>query len=401
MPKRFRLAVVNSHPIQYFAPLYKRIAQTPDIDIMVFYCSRQGLEKGFVDPGFGKEVVWDVPLLDGYAHEFLPSVGGDRGVRGFFTPVNPSIVAKIRRGKFDAVLLHGHSSATNMMALVAARLAGTRVFMRGETHLGLTRGLAKRALRGPVMSLFYRLCNACLYIGSANRDFYLAHGVPQRKLFFVPYTVDNESFAARAAGSRPQAAELRRKLGIAPDVPVVLYASKLTQRKRPRDLLLAHQALAERGVASALVIVGDGEERAALEAQALARRDVVFAGFANQNELPAYFALASAFVLPSENEPWGLIINEAMSCGVPVVTTDAVGAARDLVRDGVTGYTYPVGDVARLADALARILGDAGHHEEMRRACIERMSRWSFEQDIDGIRSALDGMPNDAELVPS
>jgi glycosyltransferase involved in cell wall biosynthesis len=403
MQKSFRLAVVNSHPIQYFAPLYKEIAQTSDIDITVFYCSRQGLEKGFVDPGFGKEVVWDVPLLEGYAHEFLSNLGGDRGVRGFFSLVNPSVMLRIWRGKFDAVLIHGHSSITNLMALAAARLAGTRVFMRGETHLSLSRGLVKRALRRPVMSLFYRLCSACLYIGSANRDFYLAHGVPRRKLFFVPYTVDNDAFAARTLNSRPNVDVLRRKLGIAVDLPVVLYASKLTRRKRPRDVLLAHAMLRGCGVQSALVIVGDGEQRASLEteAHALGLRDVAFAGFVNQNELPAYFALSSAFVLPSENEPWGLIINEAMSCGLPVVTTDAVGAARDLVRDGVTGYTYPVGDIPALADALARVLDRAQHPAGMREACLDRMSRWSYEQDIEGIRNALAQNAESPDLVAS
>lgn len=391
MGKRFRLGVLNSHPIQYFAPLYKRIAETDDIDVTVYYCSRQGLEKGFVDPGFGKEVVWDVPLLDGYRHKFLPAIGGDRGVRGFLNPFNPSIVRELWRERYDALLIHGHNSASNLLALVAAKLTGTRVFMRGETHLALRRSALKRVIRGPAMALLYRLCDACLYIGTRNREFYSAHGVADEKQFFVPYTVDNEAFAAKAERASAQGHQLRMSLGIERTLPVILYASKLTERKRPADVLRAHAELARRGIKAALVIVGDGEQRKRLEEQAreLATPNVSFAGFVNQDEIPAYFSLAEVFVLPSENEPWGLIINEAMSCGVPVVTTSEVGAAVDLVENGVTGFAYPAGDVRALADSLQRILEDETAARGMGEQCRRRMSRWSFAEDIEGIREAL------------
>lgn len=390
VPRRFRLAVLNSHPIQYFAPLYRQIAATGDIDLTVYYCSKQGLDRGFVDPGFGREVIWNLPLLEGYRHVFLPNLGGDRGVRGFFTLANPSICGELRRERYDALLVHGHNSVTHLLALAVARLFGTRVFMRAETHLGLRRSAIKRVLRGPLLSLMYRACDACLYIGTRNRDFYRAHRVPSRKLFFVPYAVDNEAFARRAKDAAALG-RLRARLSVDPGMPVVLFASKLTARKRPADALLAHAELARRGVASTLLVVGDGALRKSLEehARRLGSAGVVFAGFVNQDEMPACFALADAFVLPSEDEPWGLVVNEAMACGVPVVTTNAVGAGTDLVQDGVTGYTYPVGDISALADALARIIGRPGLHETMAADCVERMSHWSYSQDIDGIREAL------------
>lgn len=394
MDKRYRLAVLNSHPIQYFAPLYRRIAETPDVDITVCYCSKQGLQQGFVDPGFGKEDIWDVPLLEGYQHKFLPNVGGDHGVHGFFSLLNLSIIAELWRGNYDAILVHGHNTATNLVAIFSAKMVGTRVFMRCDTHL-LHRRPLKRFLRRSLMTKFYRVCDACLYIGTRNRDFYRAHGVPFEKLFFVPFTVDNQSFADRADVARTGRESRRAGLNVPPDIPVILYASKLTSQKRPRDLLLAQAELVRRGVLCVLVIAGDGKERSALEEEAktLGLARVVFVGFVNQSELPAYYAIADVFVLPSENEAWGLVINEVMSCGVPVVTTRETGASVDLVRDGETGYSYQTGDVTALADALAKVITDDELRKTMQENCVRRMASWGYAACVQGIRDALHTKP--------
>lgn len=392
MAKRYRLAVINSHPIQYFAPFYRRISATRDIDITVYYCSRQSLEAGFVDPGFGKEVVWDVPLLDGYRYKFLANLGGDRGARGFFSLVNLSVIGELWREKYDAVLIHGHGHATNLLALLTAKLARTRVFMRGETHLLLRRHPLKRALRKPLMALLYRLCDACLYIGTRNREFYEVHGVPSHKLFFVPYAVDNQSFSDAAFKARPKREALRARLGIPLEMPVILYASKLMRRKRPRDLLLAFSRLRQRGVRAALVYVGDGEERASLMRDAVASGfapDVFFVGFINQSNLPEYYAIADAFVLPSEDEPWGLIINEAMCAALAVVSTSEVGAAPDLVIHEETGFVYPVGDVDSLSSHLERLTRDVEQGRRMGARAHDRIMTWSYDKCIEGIRSAL------------
>lgn len=391
MAKRFRLAVVNSHPIQYFAPLFRRIAESPDIDITVYYCSKQGLQTGFVDPGFGVEVVWDVPLLEGYNYKILPNLFGDHGVRGFFSPINPSIIPELKRGQFDAVVIHGHNLATNLIALIAAKSFGTSVFMRSETHLLLKRHAFKALFRPSVMKLFYRLCDACLYIGTRNKEFYLAHGVPDQKLFFVPYTVDNHSFEVAAESAVAQSSEIRRQMGIPLGIPIILYASKLIPRKRPRDLLLAHTSLAGLGVQAALIFVGTGEALSQLQEEVASRSLalVFFAGFVNQSQLPAYYCMADVFVLPSEDEPWGLVVNEVMSCGVPVVTTTEVGAAADLVLDGQTGFTYQAGEISSLTTALGRILTNVELRRSMGQNCRARMRQWSYGEAITGILEAL------------
>lgn len=392
MQKRYRLAVVNTHPIQYFAPLYRRIAESSEIDITVYYCSRQSVTAHAVDEGFGRPVVWDVPLLHGYRHGFLANLWGEIGAeRGFFGLINPGIVLELFRGRYDALWVHGHYPFTHLLAILAAKLAGVRVFMRSETHLVLQRSGLKRVLRGPLMKLLYRMCDACLYIGSRNRDFYRHHGVPEEKLFFVPYTVDNEFFASLVAASAPERSRLKAELGIAAGVPVILFASKLIPRKRAGDLLAAYARLRAQGIDAALVIIGSGSEYAQLkeDARSSGIPAVHFLGFVNQSELPRYFSMADVFVLPSADEPWGLIINEAMCSGLPIVTTREVGASADLVRPGETGFVYEAGDIDTLEQCLTRLVRSPELRVRLGANGRTFMNGWSYAECITGIREAL------------
>jgi hypothetical protein len=159
MKKNYRLAVLNTHPIQYFAPLYRRLAQETDIDLMVYYCSKVGAE-AYSDPGFGQKFKWDIPLLDGYQYQFLPNSRKLNQVSGFFSLINLSIIKELFRGNYDALLVHGHTPFSNLLAIVAAKLTGTSVFMRGETHMLLERNAIKQKLHPLIMRLLYKCCNA-------------------------------------------------------------------------------------------------------------------------------------------------------------------------------------------------------------------------------------------------
>lgn len=386
----YRLAVLNSHPIQYFAPLYRHLAQEPDIDLTVYFCSHAGLEV-YEDKGFGGErVAWDVPLVEGYDHVFLPNVWGERSPGGFWSLVNPPIVSALRRERYDAVWLHGHAYATYLLAVLGARVAGSALFMRCETHVGLDRHPLRRALRGPVMASFYRLFDACLAIGSRNAEFYRRHGVRDQKIFPVPYSVENRHFRE---GARERPAEVRRKLGLpSPDVPVVLFLSKLIPRKRPMDLLRAYKkARNQHESRFALAVVGAGPERERLETfvERHEVENVHFLGFRNQSELPTIYGASDVFVLPSENEPWGLVVNEAMAAGLPVVASEEVGAAADLVKEGENGFQVSVGDVPLLAEHLVTLVGNEELRHRMGEESQEIIDDWDLEACVDGVRAAL------------
>lgn len=391
MKRKYRLAVLQSHPIQYFAPLFRRLSAEDDIDLKVLYCSRQGVNE-YADDGFGQKVKWDVPLLEGYDHTFLPNLRREDRVGDFFSLCNVAVVKDLLLGRYDALWVHGHNYGTHMLAILTARLLRIPVMMRCESHLKLQRSPLKRALRRPLMTIFYRqLCAACLPIGTLNREFYRFHRVGSHRLFLVPYTVDNAFFKEATARYRGLEDDVRKEAGLPQDKPLILFASKFIARKRPMDLLQAYHKLRHEGADAALVLVGSGEGEQALREYVQSHNvpDVYFLGFRNQTELPKFYAVADVFVLPSEDEPWGLIINEVMCAGVPIVATSEIGAVQDLVKHGDNGFVYKATDIDSLASHLKVLVDDAELRKRMGRRSVEIIDEWDFESCTRGINRAL------------
>ena len=394
--RRVRLAYLVSHPIQYQAPLLRRIAEEPEIDLTVFFGSDFSV-RGYRDEGFGVGVKWDIPLLDGYRHEFLPRLR-DRGTVSVASPLNYGIVSRLRGeggdAAFDALWVHGYATVNAMHGILAAKALGIPVLLRAESWLGdRGRSGVRLAIKRAMFAGLRQMVNGVLPIGRLNAEYwrtYFGNEVPQ---FPMPYAVDNGYFAERARAAAAGRAGLQAELGLDPARPVVLFASKLQSRKHCDNLIEAYRRLS-RGAGEEpspyLVIVGDGAERAALERQAAATGfgSIRFCGFRNQSELPRFFDLATVFVLPSRHEPWGLIVNEVMNAARPAIVSDDVGCAPDLIDDGVNGYIVPVGDVGALARALERVL-EPGVAEAMGQRAFERIQGWSFEEDVCGLRQAL------------
>ncbi len=387
--RRVRLAYLVSHPIQYQSPLLRRIAQDPEIDLTVFFGSDFSV-RGYKDVDFGVEVKWDVPLLDGFRHEFLPALR-DNGTNGVFSPISRGILSRLRG--FDALWVHGYSTVNQMHGILAANALGIPVLVRSVSQLkDRPRGRLKLAVKAAFFALLRSLVDGVLVSGTLNRDywrFYMGEDFP---LFLLPYAVDNVWFRQQCALASTTRGELQAGLRIDAGRPVILFASKLQTRKLCGDLVEAYaRFLEEAEVQPYLLIVGDGEERAALERQvaALGLTRVRFCGFRNQSEMPRYLQIADVFVLPARHEPWGLIVNEAMNAGCAIIVSDDVGAQPDLVTDGVEGCVYPVGDVDALTHALRRVLATPGTAAEMGGRALKRVSQWSFEADVAGLRRAL------------
>lgn len=386
-----RLAILQSHPIQYFAPLFRRLAQDEDLDITVFYCSRHGIEE-YYDPEFGQKLVWDIPLLEGYKHKFLPNSAKVEDIHSGTGLYNPSILAELKKGEFDAVWVHGHRYLTNQLVIGGAKLLKLPVFMRCESHLLLQRSQLKLALRRPLLSLMYRkFCHSCLPIGTRNREFYQFHGVRSHRLFLVPYSVDNNFFINNIQNLQSQIEDLKSEMGLPTDKPILLFASKLTERKHPFDLLVAFEQIRKSDDEAALAFVGSGEEEERLRAYVQEHNipDVYFLGFANQSKLPSVYAIADVFILPSENEPWALVINEAMCAGLPIIASEEIGAVKDLVRSGVNGYTFTAGDTAALANHLRTLIRNPQLREEMGQQSLEIIRNWDFEACVQGVKAAM------------
>jgi glycosyltransferase involved in cell wall biosynthesis len=386
-----RLAYFVSHPIQYQAPLLRRIAREPDIDLEVLFSSDHTV-RGYVDEGFGVKVEWDIPLLEGYRTSFLPRWRDVGKEPGFWRPLNHGIFERLERGRFDAVWSHGYSNVNSLRVIASAAMLGLPVLLRAESTLhDRERGWAKLVAKEAFFRTLRPQVSAVLAIGEANARYwrhYLGQDMP---IFRMPYAVDNDFFQQRAVEAVAGRQALRAELGFAPGRPVILFASKLQERKRCADLVAAHGRLRE--PRPYLVIVGDGEERQRLEQQAEAdsgvRDHIRFVGFRNQTELPRYFDLCDVFVLPSRHEPWGLVVNEAMNAGRAVVVSDDVGCQQDLVREGETGVVFPAGNVAALAGAIDRVLATPEAAARMGAAARVHIGQFSFEDDVAGLRQAL------------
>ena len=385
-----RLGILNSHVIQYFTPLYREMAVGQVIEPIVLFCSREGAE-AYLDPGFANtQIAWDVPLLEGYTHEWLANWSPLQSRRGFFRLINPSVIVKMRALQLDALLVHGHQHATTLIAIAAARMSRIPVLMRSDAQRHVQRGAPQTGLKPAAKAAFlprlYRLIDAFLSVGSRNRDYYESYGVPPKRIFHAPFSIDNDRFAQPVDVPSFIAAN-----GLEPDRVTILYAGKFRRIKRVIDLLRAFQVVQLQGLKAQLVLIGDGEERGSLEAYVRENHVsfVTFAGFVNQRSLPQWMHAADLFVLPSEVEPWGLVVNEAMAAGLPIIASTAAGATADLVQDGRTGFRFVPRDVAELSRRLEQLISDSAMRTAMSVNARQHIQNWSYRETIRGYEEAV------------
>ncbi len=393
--RRLRLAYLVTHPIQYQAPLLRRVAAEPDIDFTAFFGSDFSA-RAFTAGEFGRTIQWDVPLLEGYRHEVLPQLfpapEGTQPPLDLWRPVNYGLARRLK--SFDALWVHGYARAFHWAAIAAARRRGIKVLLRDEaTPISASRGLLKTAAKRVFFAGLARGVDAFLPIGRLNRQYYLDNGVKAAQLFDMPYAVDNAHFRKGAEAASALREQTRAELRLEPGHPVILFAAKLIERKRPDLLLEAFARIHDEPALRRpyLIFVGDGPIRASLEAKAatFAPNAVRFLGFQPQAELPRWYDLCDVFVLPSQQESWGLVINEVMCAGRAVVASDQVGAAADLVRPGENGALFKVNETADLARALREVLNDKQRLTAMGRRSLDLIEGWSFSEDIAGLRQAL------------
>jgi glycosyltransferase involved in cell wall biosynthesis len=393
-----RVLLVSSHVIQYAAPVFRLMGQRSDLDILVAYCSLQGVEPG-PDPEFNVQVKWDVPLLEGYPWKHIPNRSPCPRLGQFFGLINTGLWSLVRKGKFDAVVVYGYAYLSFWIAILAAKSAGVPLILATDSvrlYSPRQGWWWKRWLKQPIVRFIYRrVADIVLVPSTATRQFIQSLGVPDDRIAFSHYTVDNRYFEQGAAGVDRNA--VRRSWGIPPDAFVILFCAKLAPWKRPQDLLAAFAAAQNGGGAALptpyLVFAGEGSLRSRLEteARALGVEDRVrFLGFVNQSKLSEVYCASDVLVLPSAHEPWGLVVNEAMACGLPVVVSDRVGARLDLVIHGETGEVYPVGDVQSLARTLRTLLSDCAQMKRMGAAARKRIETWSYRESLEGFVEAVE-----------
>jgi glycosyltransferase involved in cell wall biosynthesis len=386
--RRYRVLAVCSHPVQYMSPVLRRMAQHPQLDLKVAYCSLRGAKAGH-DPEFNATVQWDVPLLDGYDWVEVPNRGS--GSESFFGLHNPGLWQLIREGRYDAVLIYtGYPRSSFWISYFAAKLSHTAFIFGTDatTLVPMTGPNWKKHIKRVIWPLLYRLASQVIVPSTGTRDLMRSLGIADDRITLTPYSVDNDWWLARSR--EIDRAAVRESWGVGSDTGVVLFCAKLQPWKRPQDLLQAFaQAKLENAV---LIIAGDGPLRGEMEGEvaALGIADRVrFLGFVNQTQLPALYTASDLMVLPSSYEAFGVVVNEAYMCGCPVAASDHVGAARDLIAPVNPGLIYPCGDVPALARILRDTLRDRMRLALLGQAARLHMETWSPRENIAGTVEAV------------
>lgn len=381
----FRVLLVASHPVQYASPVFRRMAQDPRLDIQVAYCSLQGT-KASVDPGFGVEVAWDVPLLEGYPWKEVPNRSPWPGLGRFWGLVNPGLWGLVRRGRFDAVVSYtGYGYLSFWILAAAAKFSRTPLLSSTDAH-SLRSPHTKRWklwVKQFCLPLIYRVCDVVLAPSEATARFVRSLGFPAQNIVMTPAAVDNDWWAHEA--DRIDKRAVRRRWGIPENSRVFLFCSTLQPWKRPEDAL---RAFAKLGNSEAfLVFAGDGPLRRDLEAESKAlavSSRTIFLGFLNQTQLPELFRSSDVLLLTSSYDGCPLVVCEAMACGCPVILSDAIPGRFDIVRQGTTGFIYPCGDVDALASVLREVLASPEELQQIAAGARKRMETWSPRESIDG-----------------
>ena len=386
--RRYRVLAVATHPVQYTAPIFRRMAKHASLDLHVAYCTLRGAEATH-DPEFGAHIQWDVPLLDGYSWTHVPNRGS--GGDSFFGLFNPGLWKLIRSGNYDAVVSYvGYVRASFWVVLAAAKLSKA-AFLFGTDAVSLSPrdGRAwKTKAKEYLWPRLFRLADQVIAPSTGTHDLMLTLNIPPDHVTLIPYVVDNDWWIQKSA--QVDRTAVRSGWGAAPNTLVILFCAKLQPWKRPLDLL---RAFAKANLSSGvLVFAGEGPLRPQLESEAanlgVASR-VRFLGFVNQSQLPAVYTAADLLVLPSEFEPFGLVVNEAMCCARPVIASDRAGASRDLVAPVCPDFVFRCGDVDALAQLIKKAAADPTRLKELGRAALSHILTWSPERNIAALAEAV------------
>jgi len=406
-----KVAILTSHPIQYHSPWFRALAK--EVDLEVFFAHRQSAaDQG--KAGFGVPFDWDVDLLSGYKHRFLKNVSSNPGVchySGCDTPEIREVLRGLRStehgprttDRFDAFIVTGWYLKSYLQAVRACRHAGIPVLVRGDSQLQTPRSAIKRLLMEFRQRWLLRQFDGFLTVGKRNREYLEHYGARADRIFFAPHFVDNEWFAGKAAKVRARRSEVRRQWGADDGTFVALFVGKFIEKKRPADLLRALATVNSQSptLNFLAVFIGSGDLENALRGEAEQLNvKARFDGFKNQTELPTSYASADALVLPSDGgETWGLVVNEAMACGLPAIVSDAVGCAADLIEEGRTGFTFPCGDSSQLAERLATLATMKQKGHDFTHALAEKMHAYSVQAAVAGTIQAVNTLARARRLA--
>jgi glycosyltransferase involved in cell wall biosynthesis len=378
-----KLAIVVSHPIQYYAPVFKHIAL--HCDLMVFYTFGNHSQQELYDEGFKRKISWDLPLLENYNYKFVDNIATKPG--HYFNGINnPTLINEIENFNPHALLIYGwaYTGHLQMMRHFHKKLP---IWFRGDSTTLDKGSWLERLIKKSILTWVYQHVDLAFFVGIQNKKYFKKHGLRELQLIFAPHAIENERFAEDRS---IEALRLRNDLGISLGQPLILFAGKFEEKKDPRLLVEAFINLNHPN--AHLLFVGNGELEVTLKslASSIKAKNIHFMDFQNQSQMPVVYQACDLFCLPSKGpgETWGLAVNEAMAAGKAVLVSDKVGCAQDLIFDGKNGYIFQASNQQSLKERLALILDQnldkLGEHSK------EIIKEWNFSNQVNAIIDTLE-----------
>jgi len=402
-----KLAIISTHPIQYNAPWFAMLAQQPEMELKVFYTWSQR-QTEFFDDNFGKEIKWDIPLLEGYDYAFVENRSNKPGNKSFWGIQCPDLINRLNAFNPTHILVFGWNFQAHF-AVMRHFKGKVPVLFRGDSTLldyefqtlanllqstkthsffKILPQYLKFKLRKQFLTFIYRYIDMALYVGSNNKAYFKAHGLKEYQLRFVPHAIDNNRFTDnKEKHYANKALEWRRSLQIKDTDFVILFAGKFEPRKNPEVLINAFNILSiDEKFNAKLLMIGNGPLESKLKELSKNNSNIIFLPFQNQSDMPLVYNLGNLFCLSSQSETWGLAVNEAIACGTPVVASTKVGCAIDLVTQPPC-YQFQSGNIENLTDVLRMAIQNISTKTDSNWNSF--ISNWSFEVLINKIMEAL------------
>lgn len=385
-----KLAIVTTHPIQYNAPWFKLLASRQNVQIKVFYTWSQSAET-VKDKTFGREIKWDIPLLEGYDYEFIQNVSKKPGSYHFFGIDCPALIDKLKNFEADAILFFGWNFKSHLKA-IHYFYGKVPVWFRGDSTLLNEKGGIKVKIRRLVLKKVYSYVDKAFYVGDANKAYFLKHGLVESQLKYAPHAIDNDRFYDDVEKNYEiRAEEWRQELGFKPKDLVVVFAGKFEDIKQPQILVKAFlEANKKRIRPLHLILIGNGPIEEQLKLMIEGQDAICILPFQNQTKMPLVYRLGQVFCLPSASETWGLAINEAMACGRPAIVSNKVGCAKDLIVHGKTGFVFDHNKPSELRILLENL--DTDGLNQMSALISEKIKDFSFNNIVKTLENNLVGI---------
>ena len=389
-----KVIYINSHPIQYYAPMFKMFEESGELDLEVWYCSKHGLGDE-VDKEFGAKIKWDIPILEGYKHIFLKNFLFKANIYRFFGLFNLEVIPRLFKLPKSLIIVPGWKNFTYILVIFFGKLFGHKVALRCEGALNqelLKKKGIRRMRKFIIKNFLFKFIHYFLYIGKRNKAFYKHFQVPENRLFFTPYSVDNNRFFTQYEKFKNSKNELREKLDIPINHICFLFSGKYITKKRPLDLLNAYLKLEQKEKAF-IIFMGGGELQSEMEVIIRQNniKNVKLTGFINQSQVPEYYSASDVFIMCSqEGETWGLSTNEAMNFSLPLILSDMTGSSTDLVIEGKNGYTFPLGNQEKLAMLMDKLISlSEKKRVDMGSESLKLVDKYSYSKILQTLNTIL------------